>query len=169
MIGSLLVARFQARKVAVLEDQRRAHERAQARLVDERSLRDAKRERLRVDYVALTFAADNFLSASKQLITLWAGDTEEERGLRIHAQLEGATEDIVRAMIRLKLEEGTQSITDAYLRVRGLWFDYQVQVPDADRKHDHSEVATTLGKMEAEVEHIIVAARADLDRLDTAI
>jgi hypothetical protein len=87
--------------------------REQARLGDERSLRDAKRERLRVDYVALTFAADNFLSASKQLIVIWAGDTPEERQGRIEKQLNEATQDLGRATIRLKLEEGTQSIIDA--------------------------------------------------------
>jgi hypothetical protein len=43
------------------------HDREQARLADERSLRDGKRERLHGDYVALGYAADNVLSAAKQL------------------------------------------------------------------------------------------------------
>jgi hypothetical protein len=121
-IGSRWIAGFQANKSGHQEQLRRDHEREQGRLGDERSLRDAKRERLRADYVAVTFAADNFLSASKQLIVLWAGDTPEDRRGRIEKQLNDATEDLGRATIRLKLEEGTQSIIDAYERVRSLSF-----------------------------------------------
>ncbi len=143
-IGSRWIAGFQAKKSGHQEQLRRDHEREQARLADERSLRDAKRERLRGDYVALTFAADNFLSASKQLAMLWAGDTPEARAERIQAQPEEATADLGRATIRLRLEEGTQSIVEAYQRVRGLWFTYQYQVPEADRRHDHREVGETL-------------------------
>jgi hypothetical protein len=169
IIGSLLVARFQARKAAVQEELRRTHEREQARLADERALRDAKRERLRVDYVALTFAADNFLSASKQLVILWAGDTEEARGQRIQDQLESATENIGRAMIRLTLEEGTQHIVDTYRRTRGLWFQFQDESREADRIHDHTKPAATLQAMETDVQGIITAARADLDQLGRAL
>ena len=157
-VGSRWIAGFQARK-----------QREQARLADERSLRDAKRERLRGDYVALTFAADAFLSASKQLAVLWAGDTPEARAERIQDQLEEATADLEWATIRLRLEEGTQSIVEAFQRVRGLWFTYQYQLPDADRRHDHSEVGETLRKMEAEVEGIVGTAKADLDELGKPI
>jgi hypothetical protein len=80
-----------------------------------------------------------------------------------------ATKDLGRATIRLKLEEGTQPLIDSYHRVQGLWFTYQAQVPEADRRHDHKEVAETLQKLEYEVEGIIAMAKADLDSLGKPI
>lgn len=85
--------------------------REDARRADERTLRDPKRERLRGDYVAVAWAAENVGSAAKQLVMLLAGDTPEARGERIPTQLEDAHADLGRAMIRLRLEEGTQSLS----------------------------------------------------------
>jgi hypothetical protein len=168
-VGSRWIAGFQAKKAAGVDKIRRDHEREQARLADARSLRDDKRERLQIDYVAVAFAAENILSVSKQLALLEAGDTLEEREKRLRAQLEEATDDLGRATIRLKLEEGTQHLLDAYQRVRSLWFTYQYQAPIADRDHDHLEVAETMQRLEAEVEGIIARARADLDALGKPI
>jgi hypothetical protein len=104
-----------------------------------------------------------------QLVTLWNGDTPEARVDRIKSQLEEATADLGRATIRLRLEEGTQPIVDAYKRVQVLWYEYQYKAPEADLRHDHAEVAQTLREMEAEVEDIITMAKSDLDRLETPI
>jgi hypothetical protein len=107
IIGSLVVARYQAGKADIREAAREAHELGEARLLDKRHLHDAKAERVRRDYVDIAFAADNFQSASIQLTVLWAGDIPEARGERIQEQLKEATDDLGRAIIRLQLEEGT--------------------------------------------------------------
>lgn len=169
IIGARWVAGFQAKKTAEQERERREHERGQARVADERSLRDAKRERLRVDYVSITYAAEGIRSAAKQLMLLERGDTPEAREERLRAQLDEATEDLGRATVRLKLEDGTQHLLDAYQRVRAHWFTYQYQVPEADLRHDHREASDTLLNIEAEVEGIIARARADLEALGKAI
>lgn len=169
IIGARWVAGFQAKKTAEQEQLRWDHERAQARRADERSLRDAKRERLRVDYVSIAYAAESIRSASHQLMLLERGDTPEAREGRLRDLLEEATEDLGRATVRLKLEEGTQHLLDAYQQVRVLWFTYQYQAPDANRRHDHREVSETLQQIEAEVEGIIARARADLDALGKAV
>jgi hypothetical protein len=75
ILGSLAVTSLQADRADKREEARQAHEREQARLAYERSLQDGQRERLRGDYAAMLNAADNFLWASMQLTTLWAGDT----------------------------------------------------------------------------------------------
>lgn len=168
-VGSRLVAGYQTKRDAQQRKIDRDLQREESRRVDERNLRDAKRERLRGDYVAVTFAADNFLGASKQLGLLLAGDTPEARAERIQTQLEAATADLGRAMVRLRLEGGTQPVVDAYKRVQGHWFQYQWQVPDADLRHDHSQVLSTLQQMEAEVEGIVAGAKTDLDRLGEVI
>jgi hypothetical protein len=167
-IGSRWIAGFQSKNAAAQEQLRRDHERLEARVADERSLRDAKRERLRGDYVAISFAAENIIGASMQLVTMFAGDTAEARAERVQAQLEDATADLGRALTRLKLEEA-QAIVDAYQRVRALWFTYQYQAAEADARHDHTEVSETLQKMQAEVGSIITSAKADLDRLGKPI
>jgi hypothetical protein len=169
MIGARLIAGVQATKAAAQEDLRRAHERDQARLADQRALRDAKRERLRDDYVAIAYAADNGLSVSKQLMLLLAGDTPEARQRRLSAQLEEATDNLGRAAIRLKLEQGTQHVLEAYNGVRALWFTYQYQVTDAERRRDYRETGETLGKIEGKVRGLIDGAKADLDRLGEPI
>jgi hypothetical protein len=168
-IGSRWIAGFQAKKAGEREQSRIDAERDEAQHADKRSLRDGKSERLRGDYVAVTFAADNVLSASMQLVMLLAGDTPEARGERIQTQLEEATADLGRSMARLKLEEGTQPILEAYNRVRALWFEYQYHVAEADRRHDHQEVAETVRRMNAEVQGIIDRAKTDLDRLGQPI
>jgi hypothetical protein len=117
------------------------HEHGEARLLDDRHLREAKAERLRRDYVDIAFAADNFQAASLALTILWAGDTPEARAERIQEQLKDATDDLGRSIIRLQLEEGTQPIVEAYKRVRGNWLRYQYEVVEADRDHDHTKVA----------------------------
>lgn len=125
--GSLLVARYQAHRAAEQERLRREHENEQARLADQRTLRDAKRERLRGDYVALIFANNTILSASMQLMLLEAGDTTEARQGRLRDQLAQATDDLGGVIARLKLETGTEYLLEAYGRVRGLWFTYQLR------------------------------------------
>ena len=151
LLGSFLVADFQAKRTVEA-----------ARVADARSLRDAKRERLRGDYVPVAYAADAILSASKQLGVLWAGDTIEDRNARLETQLADATDDLRLAVIHLRLETDTQSIIDAYERVRGHWFQLEWQVPEADRQHDHSQVLATLTALEADVEGIIILARSQL-------
>ena len=169
IIGSLVVARYQAGKAETRETARQAHEHEEARLSDERNLRDGKREGLRRDYVDIAFAADNFQSASIALTMLWEGDTPEARGERIQEQLKAATDDLGRAIIRLQLEEGTQLIVEAYKRVRGNWLRYQYEVVEADRKHDHTQVAKTMETIAADVKGIIAMAKADLDKLGKPI
>ena len=167
--GSRWIAGFQSKKAAEQERARIDAAREEARRADERSLRDGKRERLRDDYVAIVWAAENIDSASKQLAILWGADTPEARNQRIQDQLADAHTDLGRAMIRLRLEEGTQPIVDAYQRVRESWFEYADEVPRADRDHDHRRVAELLRAMEADLNEIMAAARADLDRLGKAI
>jgi hypothetical protein len=169
IIGSLVVARYQAGKANTRELTRQTHEHREARLLDVRHLRDAKRERLRRDYVDIAFAADNFQSASISLTILWAGDTPEARGERIQEQLKEATDDLGRAIIRLQLEEGTQRLVEAYKRIRGNWLRYQYEVVEADREHDHTQVAKTMEEIETDVEAIIAMAKADLDKLGKPI
>jgi hypothetical protein len=154
------------KKTGEQQEARLAAEREESRRADERSLRDGQRERLRGDYAAVAWAAENFSSAAKQLGLLLAGDTPEARNRRIHEQLNDANADLGRAMVRLRMEEGTQPIVDAYQRVRGNWFQYEWQVPEADRSHDHSEVLRLLTGMEVDAEGIITTARAHLDRLE---
>jgi hypothetical protein len=148
IIGSRWVVGVQMKKAGQQQRVRIEAEREEGRRADERSLRDAKRERLRGDYVAVAWAAENFGSAAKQLGMLWAGDTPEARNQRIQEQLNDANTDLGRAMLRLRMEEGTQPIVDAYQRVRGNWFQYEWQVPEADRSHDHTKVAELLVAME---------------------
>lgn len=169
VVGSRWVAGVQAKNAGKQLQVRLDAERAEARRADEQTRRDAKRERLRGDYVAVAWVAENFGSAAKQLGMLLAGDTPEARGQRIQDQLEDANADLGRAMIRLRLEEGTRPVVDAYERVRGNWFQYQWQVPEADRTHDHSEVLKLLTAMEADAKSILTTAKADLDQLGKLI
>ena len=130
-VGSRWIAGFQAKKSGEQEQLRRDHERDQARLADERTLRDAKRERLRGDYAAIAFAAESLRGAAKQLVMLLAGDRPEDRDGRLQQQLQDATADLGRASTRLRLEEGTEPVIEAYQRVRSLWFTYLSQAPGA--------------------------------------
>jgi hypothetical protein len=169
IIGSRWVVGVQMKKAGEQQRIRIEAEREEARRADERSLRDGKRERRRGDYVAVAWAGENFKSAAMQLAMLFAGDTPEARGERVQKQLEDAHADLGRAMVRLRLEEGTQPIVDAYQRVRGNWFQYQWQAPEADRNHDHTQVAATMSAMQADAESIVSMAKADLDRLGEPI
>lgn len=169
MIGSRWIAGYQSDKAAAQEKLRREHESAQAKLADQRSLRDGKRERLRADYVVVAYAADSILGASKELGVLWAEETVESRDERLNKLLTKATDDLRRATVRMKLEEGTKPLIDAYERVRGHWFQYQWQVPEATRSNDHSQVLATLLAIESEVQGIIATAKAHLDALSNPI
>jgi hypothetical protein len=81
-----LIAAFVASILTIVE-------RDQARREDERRLRDAKRERLREDYVSVVLAAETIGSVAKQLMLLERGDKPEARAERLQRQLEVATED----------------------------------------------------------------------------
>lgn len=168
-VGSPWIAGFQSKKAAETERARIEAAREEARRADERSLRDGKRERLRVDYVAIAWAAENFSSAAKRLMLLLAGDTPEARGQRIQEQLEDANADLGRAIVRLRLEGGTEPLVEAYRRVRGDWFQYQYEAGEADRKNDHSKVAELLQSMETDAQGIIATAHSDLDQLGKTI
>jgi hypothetical protein len=124
---------LQAKKAGEQERARIKADREEARRADERSLRDAKQEGLRGDYIAVSFAAENLRGASSQLMVLWAGDTREARAERIQRQLEEATADLYRAIIRLRLEEGTRAIVDAYQRVRTLGSSTKGHVSQAEQ------------------------------------
>jgi hypothetical protein len=78
-LGSRWIAGFQAGGDARQRELDRDLAREQARLADERSLRDAKRERLRRDCEDLSFAAMEIQGSAVELGVLWRGDTEEAR------------------------------------------------------------------------------------------
>jgi hypothetical protein len=169
--GSLLVARYQARRAAEQEDLRRQHEREGSRLADERSLRDAKRERLRRDYEHVAFAADTIRGAANELLALFRGDTVDERNERINQRLADATEELARPILRLRLEVGTEPIIEHYQALRAAWFEYSdYWLPRLEREQrGYSEIATLLERISANVNAILDKAKADLDTLSRPI
>jgi hypothetical protein len=158
--GSLLVARYQARRAA-----------DQGRLADQRLLRDAKRERLRRDYEDVAFAADTIRGAANELSALFRGDTVDERNERINRRLADATEELARPILRLRLEVGTEPIIEHYQALRAAWFEYtDYWLPRLEGKDRvYGEIATVLGRISASVSAILDKAKADLDALSRPI
>ena len=169
--GSLLVARYQARRAAEQEKLRRQYEREGSRHADERSLRDAKRERLRRDYEDVAFAADTIRGAANELLALFRGDTVDERNERINRRLADATEELARPILRLRLEVGTEPIIEHYQALRAAWFEYSdYWLPRLEREQrQHGEIATLLERISANVNAILDKAKADLDALSKPI
>ncbi len=169
-VGSRWIAGFQSKKASERESLRRDHEREQARLADERSLRDGKRERLRGDYFAIAYAADTIASVAKELGVLWGGDTEDARNDRLNKRLQDATEELGRAILRLRLEEGTQPMVDSFRRLRAAWFQYSdYELPRLSRDHNYEDITDVLTRIETEVQAIVGSAKADLERLGKPI
>jgi hypothetical protein len=164
-IGSRWIVGVQAKRQAGRDKEREQHERNLARLADERTLRDAKQERLRRDYVDLGYAAQTIRDVAVGLMVLFAGETEEGRAKRLNDRLEEATGELGRAVIRLQLESGTRPLLDAYDPLRSKWYEYSYYVEAAERTHDHSNAAEAIAIIESEVKDIIAMARTDLDAL----
>lgn len=165
-VGSRWVAGYQAKKAAEQRQLDRDHDRDQARLADARSLRDAKRERLRGDYFAVAYAADTLGGVAKELSVRWSGETEDARNERLNKQLADATDELGRAMLRLRLEEGTQPMVESFQRLRAAWFTYSdYEVRRFPRDHSFAALAGALSTIGSEVDGIIAMARADLDAL----
>lgn len=163
-VGAGLVARFQAKRDAKQRELDRAFQKEEAQRADERSLRDAKRERIRRDYEDIAFAATEIQGATVQISFLDAGDTEDARNARVNDRLNEATKGLGRAILRLQLE-GVEELVQSYQEVRTLWYDFTSDL--AQKKY--GGVAETLTKMQAAVESILKKTRADLDALSKPI
>jgi hypothetical protein len=163
-VGAGLVARFQAKRDAKQRELDRTFQKEESRRADERSLRDAKRERIRRDYEDVSFAATELQAATLQISLLEAGDTEEDRDKRVNDRLFEATKGLGRATLRLELE-GVEELVKSLQEVRTLWFDF---ISDLNQKK-YGDVARTLTKMQAAVASILDKTRADLDALSKPI
>jgi hypothetical protein len=165
-IGSRWIVGVQTKKAAEQQQVRSKHEAAQARVADERSLRDAKRERLRGDLVAISLAADTIHHVGMELVTLFRGETEESRDERLNETLKTATENLAAPMMRLRLEEGTQPLLDSFQSIRSLWFLYaDWDVPRAKESGDYQEAIDTITKISAQSSSVLVEAKSQLDAL----
>ncbi len=167
-IGAGLIARFQARKDAEERVLDRDFEREQARLEDERRLRDAKRERLRLVYEDISFAATEIQGATVQLGIVLAGDSQEAVNELVNERLSDATKDLGRAIVRLRIE-GEQELADAYGKVRGLWYDYTSQYAEVLAHRSSGAILETLTAMQSAVDAILDKARADMAELSRPI
>jgi hypothetical protein len=163
-IGSRWIAGFQAKRTSEEASRQRDHDRELSRLADERSLRDAKRERLRGDYEDLAFAATEIQGATAQLAMLWRGDTEEARDARVNERLEDATKDLSRAALRLRLE-GDEDLVARYQAVRSLWWEYTYLLAANDDHQRFGKISDTLTELGARVEAILEQTRTTLDDL----
>lgn len=163
-IGSRWIAGFQAKRTAEEASHQRDHDRELSRLADERSLRDAKRERLRRDYEDLAFAATEIQGSTVQLAMLWRGDTEEARNARVNERLDEATKDLGRAILRLRLE-GDEDLVTRYQAVRALWWEYTDLLAAKDDRKRFGKISETLTKLEPTVEAILGRTRTTLNEL----
>jgi len=167
-IGAGLIARFQARKDAEQRALDRDFEGEQARLEDERRLRDAKRERLRLVYEDVTFAAIEIQNATVQLGVIWGGDTQEEMNERVNARLDEATKDLGRAIVRLRIE-GEETLADTYAALRGLWFQYTSEYAEVLGGRGRGRIIETLAQMQAAVDGILDKVKTDMAKLSAPI
>jgi hypothetical protein len=161
--GSRWITGVQADREARERELDRDLQREQARLVDERSLRDAKRERLRRDYEDLAFAATEIQGATLELAMLWRGDTEEARNARVNERLNEATKDMGRAILRLRLE-GEEDLVARYQAIRSLWWEYTELLTSEDRRK-YGKISETLTKLEPAVEAILQKTKSTLEDL----
>jgi hypothetical protein len=162
-LGSRWIAGFQAERDATQRELDHNLERDQARVADERALRDAKRERLRRDYEDLAFAATEIRGSTAQLAMLWAGDTEEARNARVNERLEEAERDMGRAILRLRLE-GEEDLVARYQEIRSLWWEYTYLLTSEEHKK-YGKISETLTKLEPAVEAILQKTRSTLEDL----
>jgi hypothetical protein len=166
-LGALSVASFQAKRHSEEEERRREHEHHLARLADERSLRDAKRERLRTDYEDVAFAADTIQGATGALAILLRGDTVDARNERLNRTLEEATGNLTRPILRLRLDDGAAPIVSLYHDLRAAWWRYaESELPRVERDHrGYDDLIKTLEEIGSLVTAILDKAKADLDAL----
>jgi hypothetical protein len=166
-LASRWIAGFQANRDAKQRELDRDLQREQARLADERSLRDAKRERLRRDYEDLSFAATEIEGATLELAMLWRGDTEEARNARVNNRLSEATNDLGRAILRLRLE-GDEDLVARYQAIRSLWWEYTALLA-SDEPGKYGKIAETLEKLNPAVDAILQQTRKTLDDLSRPV
>jgi hypothetical protein len=167
-LGSRWITGVQADREARERELDRNLQREQARLADERSLRDDKRERLRRDYEDLTFAATEIQGSAVELGVLWRGDTEEARNARVNDRLNEATKDLGRAILRLRLE-GDEALVTRYQDVRSLWWEYADLLVATDDPRRFGKIADTLTKLNPAVDAILEQTRKTLDDLSRPV
>src|SRR4029450_6423088 len=97
-IGLRWIAGYEAKRTAEEASRQRDHDRELSQLADERSLRDAKRERLRRDYEDLAFAATEIQGSTLQLLHCATASLQDLASQRVEGREDPAPGLGVRAL-----------------------------------------------------------------------
>ena len=92
----------------------------------ERSIKDAKRERLRNAYKVILNAAEEYLSVLTQLNSLMGEETLEERNKRLDASLRKALEGMNEVMIDITLEDVGSNVKAIFSDIKQAFTDYTI-------------------------------------------
>lgn len=134
-----------------------------------RSLRMARAERLRGQYVTLAGAVMAFADVAQQMMILWKGDTVEGRDARLNDLLEKKLGSVAAAIECLELEMDTEEVLGLFREANGLFAQYQhmVQSIEADQQaFKTQEVYGGLEQLRAQMRSVIEGARRHLVRLE---
>lgn len=129
-------------------------------LKDQRSLRDAKRERLRVNFETVLMAARTIGYAALRRRYLLEGETTESRDKATLSALQEALANIDRVRVRLVLETGTEPVLAAFDKTYGAFTELQL----LSRDRIESPASVRIDEITA-AEQQIQAGVANLERV----
>ncbi len=98
------------------------------KLAYERSIKDAKRERLRNAYKVVFNTAEEYLSVLAQLDSLLEGETKEERNKRLDTSLRKALDGMNEAMIDITLEDVGTNIKTIFSDIKQNFTAYTISM-----------------------------------------
>jgi hypothetical protein len=165
-IGTRWIAEFQAKRAADQEEARRAHELQRDRREDERRTRDAKRERLREDYVQLISAGLKMDEVAAELLFVDDEDLSTERWARLDRALSKAKEDLDRAVVRVMLESEAAAALESYTEIKATFRLYGIALVHETRSpQDPQQSMGHLTRMRSLLDQLKSRAREHLDSL----
>lgn len=128
----------------------------------QRSVHDAKVERIRSRFVEIAYAAQVFKDAGKRMDVLWAGETVEERDAEINAQVQEATTNLGRALTSLRLEFGVEHVLDRFEETRRAFVGVQVITQANARRpgtYEIGKLIKTLNELESGTKALLSQAK----------
>jgi hypothetical protein len=168
-LGAAAIALVSAVTVFVLTQRHQLH---QDVLKDARTLRDAKRARLRDTCEIVLHSADAMRRAAGRLSFLLSEETEESRDAELRNLFAVATEGLDRAGIRLLLDPEGAPVYAAFEEVRDAWIRFQI-LQGERRAGDRSVLSKDIGAERRRLEEgftlLLQAVRSSLSPLDEPI
>lgn len=150
LLGVFLTNRQQLRREK--EAYNRQIEREQ--VAYQRTLKDAKRERLRNANKVVLNAAEEYEAAIHQISVIMQGETEETRNKRLNASLRNALTGLNQAMIEITLEDVGVDVKTIFRELRQAFTSYTLSLDS------NKQVSGTFSQQELDKDKNIVISKA---------